>query len=341
MRSLRLAAIAALLLSALPAAAQTPADFYRGRTVYLMIGEASGGDYDSWGRLVARHIRHHIPGSPSVVAQNVVGAGGLTLANQISNTLPRDGSVLGTFNRGVPFLPLLGDPAARFDASEMSWIGSPELDVYVCWDHTRVPIASMAELFSKQLILGATGTGSDTVTIPSFLANLLGMRLKVISGFSGTAEVELAVERGEVGGLCSSYATITRRAIFAAGHVRMLFQLAPAPDPRIPELPMVSRLARAGEDQAAMQLYLARLALGRPFVAPPGLTPGRLAALRRAFDETMRDPAFLDDARQARMSLSPRSGAELADVVRAAYQAPKPIIERTARAMLGATQEKK
>jgi tripartite-type tricarboxylate transporter receptor subunit TctC len=343
MRGMRIAvaSAAALMLGHAQSWSQSPAEFYRGKTIYLMIGEASGGDYDSWGRLVARHIKDHIPGAPNVVPQNVVGAGGLSLANQIYNVVPKDGTVLGTFNRGLPFLPLLGDSAARFDASQMNWIGSTERDVYVCWDHPRVPIVSLDELLSKQLILGATGSGSDTLTIPYFLANLLGLKLKVISGFAGTAEVELAVERGEVDGLCSSYSAISRHAIFRAGNVRLLFQLAPEPDPRIKEVPMVSDLAGSEPDRQAMQFYLARLLLGRPFVAPPGVPPERVAALRQAFDDTMRDEAFVAEVRQAHMTLLPSSGQALADAVRAVYQTPVPVIERTARAMLVVPEDRK
>jgi tripartite-type tricarboxylate transporter receptor subunit TctC len=328
-----IAASATCLLGPLPVFAESPADFYRNKTVYLMIGEGAGGDYDSWGRAVARHIKDHIPGNPTVVPQNAVGAGGMVLANQMYNTLPKDGTVFGIFNRGLPFAPLLGDPGAQFDAAKMSWIGSPETDTVVCTARKDAPVQTMQELFDKELIVGASGPGSDTLNFPLFLTNLLGMKMRIIKGFSGTTEINLAVERNEVQGVCNSYVSASRQALFRSGIVHILFQGAVTPDPRIPDVPTAFALAKTDSDRDVMRLYLSRLEVGRPFVAPPGLPADRLAALRRAFDETMTDPGLIADAKTEKLNLNPRTGQELADIVKSVYGTPQQVVDRTMQAM--------
>ena len=313
--------------------AQTPEQFYKGKTVYLYIGEAEGGDYDTWGRLVAKHIKDHLPGNPNVVPQNVPGAGGLLALNQIANTVPKDGTVFGDVNRGMPFEPLLGDKAAQFDPRKLTWLGSPELDVIVCTARKDAPVQTMQDLFSKELIIGATGTGADTLTYPEFLQGLLGMKFKIVKGFPGSSPIVVATERGEVQGLCNSYTSVSRQAYYTAGNLTLLFQGSEKPDPRIPNVPVVMSLAKTDADRQALKLFLARAQLGRPFVAPPGIPADRAAALRTAFDATMKDPGFIDDAKKARLNLGPTTGQQLAQVVEDAYKTPPEVIERVVKLM--------
>ena len=333
MKGILVCVFAVLLGYSTRSSAQTPAEFYKGKTIYLMIGQSAGGDYDAWGRLVARHIKDHIPGKPDVVAQNVVGAAGMTLANEMANTAPKDGTVFGLYNRGIPFEPLLGNSAARFDPLKMNWLGSPESDVAVCSAWKDAPVQKMEDLRTKQLIMGGTSSGADTAALPRFLKNVLGLKFKLVKGFAGSNEVFLALERGEVEGVCNSYASITRTSIYREGKVKILFQISLSPDPRIKDVPMVRDLAKTEADRQALDVFLTRLAIGRPFVAPPGLPPDRLAALRQAFDDTMKDPQFLEDAHTLRLQPSPMAGQEIETVIKTAYSMPKSAVERAAKAM--------
>jgi len=332
MRRLIVAAAALFSLLTFTASAQTPAEFYKGKTVYLMIGQSAGGDYDAWGRLVARHIKDHIPGTPNVVPQNVVGAGGMTLANEMYNTIPKDGTVFGLYNRGMPFEPMMGNPAAQFDPLKMNWLGSPELDVAVCSVRADAPVKKMEDLLTTELIVGGTSPGADTVAMPVFLTNLLGMKFKLVKGFPGSNEVVLALERNEVQGICNSYASITRTALYREGKVKILFQIALAPDPRIKDVPLVRNLAKNDADRSAMDIFLSRLAVGRPFVAPPGLPADRLAALRKAFEDTMKDPGYIEDAGKMKLHPSPMGWQEIDKVLKAAYAMPKSAIARMVEA---------
>lgn len=324
---------AATLLLSGHAMAQTPEQFYKGKTVYLYIGEAEGGDYDTWGRLVARHLKEHLPGNPNVVPQNVPGAGGLLALNQIANTVPKDGTVFGDVNRGMPFEPLLGDKAAQFDPRKLNWIGSPEVDVIVCTARKDAEVKTMQDLFSKELIIGATGTGADTLTYPLFLQGLLGMKFKIVKGFPGSNPIVVATERNEVQGLCNSYTSVSRQPYYTSGNLTLLFQGSEKPDPRIPNVPVAMSLAKTDSDRLALKLFLARAALGRPFVAPPGVPADRIEALRTAFDETMKDPAVIEETTRAKLNLAPMTGQQIAQVIDDAYKTPPDVVQRVVKAM--------
>jgi tripartite-type tricarboxylate transporter receptor subunit TctC len=327
------AASVAGLLCAAPGYAQTPAEFYKGKTVYLDIGESVGGDYDTWGRVVARHIKDHIPGTPNVVPQNIVGAAGLTLANEMYNTLPKDGTVFGVFNRGMPFEPVLGTAGAQYDPRKMNWLGSPELDIIACFARKDAAVQKMEDLFSKELVVGGTGPGAESVTVPNLLVNLMGMKIKVVKGFAGSAEVYLGVDRGEVEGGCNSFVSVSRQSIFRTGVVQVLLQVAPAPDPRLKDVPLATKFVKNEADRAAIDFFLARFAIGRPFVAPPGVPADRVAALRQAFADTMTDAQFLEDATKARLNPSPVTWQHITEAINAAYETPKSAIERLSAAL--------
>jgi tripartite-type tricarboxylate transporter receptor subunit TctC len=332
-RAIAAAFIGAALVAASAAHAQSPEQFYKGKTVYLYIGEAEGGGYDTWGRLVARHMKDHIPGNPSIVPQNVPGAGGLLALNQIANTAPKDGSTFAIVNRGMPFEPLLGGESTHFDPRKLNWIGSPELDVIVCTARKDAPVKTMQDLFSKELIIGATGTGADTLTYPEFLQGLLGMKFKIVKGFPGSSPIVAAIERNEVQGICNSYNSVANTAYYRDGHLNLLFQAALKADPRIKDVPVATDLAKTDSDRQALKLFLARAAIGRPFVAPAQVPADRVQALRTAFDETMKDPGFIADAKKARLNLGPLTGQELAQIIDEAYATPKDVVTRVEKAM--------
>ncbi len=224
----------ALRLAPAAAAAQSVADFYKGKTVTVGIGYGVGGSDDLWARFVAKYLPDHLPGHPNVVPVNVPGAAGLVLANQIGNTQPKDGTYFGLINRGIPFEPLLGGPGIHFDPQQMSWIGSPDRDTPVCAINADAPVQSLDDLATKELIVGSTGSGADTQVYPEFLDNMLHLKFKIVSGYPGSRDVVLAMERGEVQGICVSYDTVARDAYFRSGKMKILFQMALQPDPLHP-----------------------------------------------------------------------------------------------------------
>lgn len=329
-----LSGLAALALAgSVPGFAQAGDDFFKGKQLSVMIGYGVGGSDDLWARLIARHMGDHIAGRPTVVPVNVPGAGSLLLANQISNTQPKDGTVIGLINRGIPFEPLLGNNSVRFDPLKLAFIGSPDRDTAVCAAHKDAAVKTVSDLFDKELIVGATGSGADTEVYPSFLRNLLGMKFKIISGYPGSREINLAIERGEVQGICVSYDTIARENIFKNGTVHILFQAALKPDPRLTGVPFAPDLAKTDQQRQALALFLARTNVGRPFIAPPTVPADRLAILRTAFADTMKDPGLLQEAQAAGLHPLYISPEDLQKFVAEAYKIPPEVVAITRKAL--------
>jgi tripartite-type tricarboxylate transporter receptor subunit TctC len=337
MLSTRLCALALAALgiagSFVPGSAQTGDDFYKGKQLSVMIGYGVGGTDDLWARLIARHIGDHIPGHPTIVPVNAPGAGSLLLANQITNTQPKDGTVIGLINRGIPFEPLLGGPSVRFDPLKLNFVGSPDRDTAVCAANKDAAVKTVQDLYAQELIVGATGSGADTEVYPSFLKNLLGMKFKIISGYPGSREINLAIERGEVQGICVSYDTIARENIFKNGTVHVLFQAAVKPDPRLNGIPFAADLAKTEQEHQALDLFLARTNVGRPFIAPPGVPADRLQILRTAFAQTMKDPGLVQEAESSGLHPLYISPDELQKYVAGAYKMSPEIVALTKKAM--------
>ena len=337
MLSTRLRALALAVLaiagSCVPGRAQTGDDFYKGKQLSVMIGYGVGGSDDLWARLIARHIGDYIPGHPTVIAVNTPGAGSLLLANQITNTQPKDGTVIGLINRGLPFEPLLGGISVRFDPLKLSFVGSPDRDTAVCAANKNAPVKTVQDLSSQELIVGATGSGADTEVYPSFLKNLLGMKFKIISGYPGSREINLAIERGEVQGICVSYDTIARENIFKNGTVHLLFQAALKPDPRLGGVPFAADLAKGDQERQALSLFLARTNVGRPFIAPPGVPADRLKILRTAFEQTLKDPGLVQEAEAAGLHPAYISPEALQAFVGDAYKMAPAVVALTKKAL--------
>jgi len=322
-----------LLASETSALAQSQADFFRGKSVSLLIGFGPGGEDDLWARTVARHMTTHIPGNPNVVPVHTPGSGGLLVANRLYNTAAKDGTVIGMINRGIVFEPLLGGQGTQFDALKINYIGSPGRDTTVCGARKDAAVQTLQDLYSKELTVGGTGSGADTAIYPEFLSALLGMKFKLVKGYQGSGEIQLAMERNEVQGICLAYDSLSRGNLARNGAINVLLQAALTPDPRVKGAPMVIEAARSADDRLALELFFARAAMGRPFVAPPGVPADRLAALRTAFDAAVADPAFLEDAKKQNLNVVPVSAREMREVVARAYATPPDVVQRTIRAL--------
>jgi len=322
-----------LLRTAPAAAAEDPAAFYKGRTVYLWIGFGAGGDDDRWGHLVAQYMGAHIPGQPTIVPQNLPGSAGLVVTNRLYNAAPKDGSVIALVNRGIPFEPLLAGLGPQFDPLKLNWIGSPNSDTTVCAALKSSPVQTMQDLKTKELTVGATGSGADTQIYPQLLSTLLGMKFKIISGYPGSRAISLAMERNEVQGICVSYDSLSHETVFQEGETNILLQAALKPDPRLKDVPLATDAAPGGIERQALALFFARTEIGRPFVAPPGVPQDRLDALRKGFEETLADPGFIAAAKTQQLNIVPISWQTIADDVAKAYDTPKDVVAATIKAL--------
>ncbi len=326
------AAVCACTLSSI-AHAQTAAEFYKGKTLELYIGYSVGGGYDLYARLLARHLGKHIPGNPTVVPKNMEGAGSLRAANFIANAAPRDGSVIGTFGRGVPFDPLLGFPGAQFKGTDFSWIGSANNEVSICVSSEKSKVRKIQDLMTQEMVIGGTGASDDTVQFPRILNAVLGTKFKIVSGYPGGNDVILAMERGEVEGRCGwSWSTVmaTHADWVKQKKIHILVQLALQKHPELPDVPLITELAQSKEQEQLLKLIFARQAVGRPYMAPPGIPKDRLAALRQAFMETMADKDFLADAERTKVEIVPVDGAHVEQLMQEVYETPEPIVKKAA-----------
>ncbi|MGC2122750.1 MAG: tripartite tricarboxylate transporter substrate-binding protein [Xanthobacteraceae bacterium] len=329
-----LAALADVQIS--PAAAQSAGDFYRGKSIELDIGYSAGGGYDLYARLLARHLGAHIPGNPTIVPKNMEGAASLRLANYLYSAAPRDGTVIGAISRGAAFDPLLNEKGAQFDASKLSWIGSANNEVSVCVALQSSGITTFDDVLTKPLTIGATGVGDDTYQFPALMNAVLGTKFKIVTGYPGGNDVSLAIERGEVQGRCGwSWSSIvtTRMDWITSKKIVVLVQLSLSKHPDLPDVPLIMDLAKTSEQRQIFKLIFARQVMGRPFAAPPGLPADRLAALRQAFNETMKDKAFLADAAASKFEINPVDGEQIEALVKEIYQTPAEVTKKAAAIM--------
>jgi tripartite-type tricarboxylate transporter receptor subunit TctC len=314
-----------------PAPAQSSEPF-AGKQLTMIIGFGAGGGYDIWARTLARHIGKHLPGKPNVVPQNMPGAGSYVAASHIYHVAPKDGTVMGLIARDAALGPLSGAAGARFDPLKLSWIGSPTKETNICIAYQNAQVKAVQDLMQKQLIIGDTGPGTGTRTYPIVLNAVLGTKFKLVGGFRSSADVFLAMERGEVEGICESYDSVKNRKPdwIPAGTIKVLFQAGLEPNPELKGVPFVLDLARNAEEKATLEYVYAGQGIGRPFVAPPDLPADRLTMLRKAFDATMKDPDFIADANGRKLDLEPEDGEHLATLIRKIYATPKAIVDRVA-----------
>ena len=325
--------IGALALT--PASAQSPEEFYKGKTVTIYVGYSPGGGYDTYARTVARQIGKHIPGNPTIIVKNEPGAGSMKLTNELYNSLPQDGTALGIIGRGMPMEPLFGSDLAKFEPAKFNWIGSANNEVSICVSWHTSNIKTWEDLKTTPMFVGGTGTGADTDTFPRVMNNLLDTKLKLITGYPGGNDVLLAMERGEVEGRCGyswSSAKSRKADWLAEGKMNVLIQMSTGKHEDLPDVPLIIDLAKDDDDRAAMELIFARQEFGRPFLAPPNVPADRVEALRAAFMATMKDPEFLEDAKKQDLEIAPVGGKRIGELIANIYKAPPDIIKRAKEA---------
>ena len=334
-----LALIASLSLPfSAPAWADATSDFYRGKSIRLLIGFGPGGGYDIYARILAQHMGRHIPGHPPIIPQNMPGAGSVLVANHLANVAPRDGTVIGTFASGVPSMPLLSPDQAKFDAAALGWIGSANNEVQIDYVWNTAPAITLDQVRNTEVIIGATGPGSASVDFPLMVNEILGFKYKLITGYKGTAEINLAMERGEIHGTAGLTWAGTRSASpdwLRDKKIVIIAQYGRMPHPDLPHVPLVIDLAENERDRQALNLIFSRQEIGRPFAAPPALPTERLTALRRAFDATMKDPDFLADADRAKLDILPVGGEVVADMVAGLAATPPEVVARVQNILAG------
>ena len=325
--------VIATLASALPARAQSPADFYRGRTIDLHISSSVGGGYDAYARMLARHIGRFIAGNPVVVPKNTEGAGGLRLANFLYNAAPKDGTTLATIYRGTVFDPLLGGKGAQFDATRFTYIGSTNDEVSVCVAWHTAGVARYEDVLARELVVGASAFSSDTYQFPKIANAVLGTRFKIITGYPGGNDIDLAMERREVQGRCGwSWTSLkaTHRSWLSEKKINVLFQMGLSKHPDLPDVPLILDLAESDLGRAILKLVFARQFMAWPYLAPPGVPHDRAAALQRAFMETMADKDFLADAERSSLEIRPVAGEDIQRLVSQIYETPAVVAQRAA-----------
>lgn len=310
------------------------AGFYNGKTVTIAAGSSAGGGVDLYARLVARHLAKHMPGSPSVIVQNVPGAGSLAAARSLYSVAAKDGTQLGTVLSGALFDPLMsGESLAAYDPTKFGYVGNANVDSAVCIVRRDAPVQAYAEVFEKELVIGGTGPGSSLVDYPVFERNLLGVKLNLVAGYKGSNEISLAIAQGELQGVCGllwSSAKMQYPDILQAnGSVRVLVEEDARANPQIAALgaPLVTTFAKTPVSRRALEVYLGQGAISRPFMAPPGIPAERLAALRKAFAETMQDAAFRADAATSLLDVDDRSGEQTEEAVQQIYATPADLMQ--------------
>jgi tripartite-type tricarboxylate transporter receptor subunit TctC len=324
-------AAAAWIALAASAHAQSPAEFYKGKNVELYIGYSVGGGYDVYARMVARYMGRHIPGNPNVVPKNMEGAGSLRVTNWLYNVAPKDGSVFATIGRGTAFNPLLGLPGSQFEGPKFTWIGSANDEVSICAAWHTTGVTKFEDLQSKEIPVGGTGVSDDTVQFPKVLNAVLGTKMKIVSGYPGGNDAVLAMERGEVHGRCGwSWSSVkaTHKSWIDEKKVNVLIQLALEKHPDLPNVPLVTDLAKTDEQRQILKLIFARQVMGRPFLAPPGIPQDRADALRKAFMDTMKDKEFLAEAEKAGLEITPVPGEQIQKLVSEVYKTPPEIAKK-------------
>jgi tripartite-type tricarboxylate transporter receptor subunit TctC len=326
-------ACGATLFAQQPGQAQSVADFYKGKTITIVVGSDTGGGYDLNARTLARYLPRHIPGNPNIVVQNKPGASSMVATNYVYEIGPKDGTMIAAVQRPIPFQQLFGDTGVRYDPRKMQWLGSTsnELGVVVVW-HTA-PQKSVKDLFSMDMLAGGNGPATDTELMARALNNILGTRIKIISGYPGQNQITLAMERGEIQGTANwSWSDIERgRADWLRGNkIRILLQLdlKKGTSPYLRDVPLIMDLARNEDERHVFEILMGMKALGRPYFIPAEVPKDRSEALRTAFMKTMADPDFLDEANRVLGPIDPVSGVEMQKIISEVYALPANVIAK-------------
>jgi tripartite-type tricarboxylate transporter receptor subunit TctC len=307
------------------------AKVYKDKTVTIAVGSSPGGGLDTFGRLLSRHMSKHIPGNPTMIVQNMIGASGVVSGNWLYSVAPRDGTVMATFAQTVPLEPLYGNQQARYDAAKFVWIGNMESSLAICGVTRASGVQSFADLQQREIVMGATGPTGPLVKSALAVKNVLGGNLKVIAGYKGSADVKLAMSRGEVAGICGlPWSTVKSfwRQELESGEFRPLIQLSGEKTPELAKLPHYTDFIKTSDDKQLFGLIFGVQALGRVYASPPETPVDRVTALRKAFMDTMKDKDFLADAEKTDIDIIPMEGELVAKMWTEFASTPPAIVAR-------------
>lgn len=313
-----------------PAAAASVADFYKNRTIKVVLSTGPGGGYATYARLLMKHMGQHIPGNPGFIKQHRQGAGGLVAGNWLYTKAPKDGSVIALIHRGaISTLPIYGSKNILYKPTEFNWIGSMNASTSMCVSWHTSKVKTFQQLLDEPLIVGGVAVGSDTDIYPRVFNNLFGTKFKLITGYSSGSAINLAVERGEVQGRCGwSWSSVkaTRGDWLREKKINLLVQVALMKHPELPDVPLVMDFTTKKSQRDILELVLSPQAMGRPFLAPPGVPAERIQALQAAFDATMKDKGLLADAKKRKVEINPLSGKDIDKLIKKIYAIPKDVV---------------
>ncbi len=335
------AALAFPIVLALTGGAHTQSaveTFYKGRQVNIVVGSSAGGGYDAYARLLARHLGGFIPGNPSIVVQNMPGAASNRTAAYVYSVAPKDGTVIGAIFPGAILQPLIGDVQVQHDPSKFSYLGSVNSDQYVCYARADAPVKKFEDALTRELILGASNDGATTRDLPALLNDVLGTKFRIVTGYAGSREIALALERGEVQGTCGvgwTGITTLHPEWFSRGTVNVLAQLGIKGNAELDRMgiPLVVNFAKAPEDRTVMELVMSQSIFGRPFMLAPEVPLERVATLRKAFQDALQSKPLLAEAEKMKLDIELLSGDELQVIVRHLYATPSHIVARARQAL--------
>jgi tripartite-type tricarboxylate transporter receptor subunit TctC len=307
---------------------QGAGDFYRGKQIRLIVGHPVGNDHDVGGRLLARHLGKHIPGQPAVVVQNMTAAASVAAANYVYAQAPRDGTVIGTFSRNFPSQAMMGQAHIVADPRRFQWLGATSFPGRVCTAATSAPVKTAADLLTQELIVGGSGAASTLSIVPTVLNHVLGTRFRIIEGYKAAQDVLLAIERGELQGVCSSYSQFRSfDRLFREGKLRILFRVEEAAIPDRPELASVFEQAKTDEQRQLMRFVFSSVEFGRPYVFPPGVPSERVELMRSAIASAAKDPELLAEAEKMKLDMAYREPHHLERLIANLYATPPAMVE--------------
>jgi tripartite-type tricarboxylate transporter receptor subunit TctC len=309
---------------------------YTGKTINLIVGSAPGGGYDTYSRVFARSYGNHLPGKPQVTVQNMPTAGGLNAANTIYNLSPKDGTTIAMFASSNALEPLLGNTLAKFELSKFTWLGNINKDAASCGAWKNSGITSISDAKNREIKFGASGFGATTAQHALFVKNTLGSKIKVITGYGGTNDVKLAMQRGEVDASCGLFVSSVLGPFgpdVKSGDLKIIIQFGRKNDPAFDNAPNLYDLLESEDDKLAADFVFLAAEITRPITAPPGISADVAASLRKAFDETMIDPSFLADARMANILISPMNAEEVSKAFESLAATPNRVLERAKMAV--------
>lgn len=326
-------AIVIAVLCASPALAQSPAEFYRGKTVTLIVSSATGGGYDTLARVIVNHLGRHIPGNPQVIVRNMAGAGGIVATNHLYNVAAKDGTVIGGVQNNTPFEPLFGTKAANYDPLKFNWLGTPSFEVAIATVWHTTPVNRWEDTRTREITMGSSGVNSTPSFYGRLLIETLGMKQRIIVGYQSQTHAFLAMERGEIDGYPSVFYNslmATKPTWYRDKMIKLLVQMGLEREPAIPEVPFVLDLVTNPDDRLLLTAAFAPLQSGRPYLLPPGVPADRVAAMQKAFIDTFKDPDFVAEANKRGLGVNaPRSGQELQELLRRVYtKTPPHVVER-------------